>query len=71
MASCERKEIIVTGDLSCDVSENDTSVNSDPITSCFNLFQMTQLIHSNYNRSHLQLPPRAHKRLWCLISSNK
>ena len=45
MASCERKEIIVIGDFNCDVSENDASVNSDPITSCFNLFQMTQLIH--------------------------
>ena len=45
MASCEHKAIIVTGDFNCDVSENDASVNSDPITSCCNLFQMTQLIH--------------------------
>ena len=44
-ASCERKEMIVTGDFNYDVSISDGVVNSNPITSCFDLFQMTQLIN--------------------------
>ena len=44
-ASCERKQMIVIGDFNYDVSISDGVVNSNPITSCFDLFQMTQLIN--------------------------
>ena len=43
--SCECKETIVTGDFICDVSGDDSSTTSNPVISCFNLFQMLQLIH--------------------------
>ena len=43
--SCECKETIVTGDFNCDVSGDDSSTTSNPVISCFNLFQMLQLIH--------------------------
>ena len=41
----ECKEIIVTGDFNFDVSDADNSGTSEPLISCFNLFQMTQLVH--------------------------
>ena len=44
-ASSECKEIIVTGDFNFDVSDADNSGTSEPLISCFNLFQMTQLVH--------------------------
>ena len=45
--SCERKETIVTGDFNCDASGDDSrsTCTSNPVISCFNLFQMLQLIH--------------------------
>ena len=44
-ASSECKEIIVTGDFNFDVSEANNSGTSEPLISCFNLFQMMQLVH--------------------------
>ena len=44
-ASSECKKIIVTGDFNFDVSEADNSGTSEPLISCFNLFQMAQLVH--------------------------
>ena len=43
-ASSECKEIIVTSDFNFDVSDADNSGTSEH-ASCFNLFQMTQLVH--------------------------
>ena len=45
--SCERKETIVTGDFNCDASGDDSrsTCTSNHVISCFNLFQMLQLIH--------------------------
>ena len=43
--SCECKENIITGDFNYDVSGDDSSGTSNPVMSCFNLFQMLQRIH--------------------------
>ena len=42
-ASCECKEMIVSGDFNFDVSQ-DNDGSSNPIITCFEAFQMTQLI---------------------------
>ena len=51
--SCECKETIVIGDFNCDVSGDDSSTTSNPVISCFNLFQMLQLIHDPTRVSEL------------------
>ena len=43
--SCECKEPIVTSDFNCGASGDDSGTTSNPVNSCFNLFQMLQRIH--------------------------
>ena len=66
--SCECKETIVTGDFNCDVSGDDSSTTSNPVISCFNLFQMLQLIHdptrvSEFTNSTIDLIFTSHPEL--------
>ena len=64
------KETIVTGDFNCDVSGDDSrpSTTSNPVISCFNLFQMLQLIHdptrvSEFTKSTIDLIVTSHPEL--------
>ena len=66
--SCECKETIVTGDFNYDVSGDDSSGTSNPVISCFNLFQMLQLIHdptrvSEFTNSTIDLIFTSHPEL--------
>ena len=68
--SCERKETIVTGDFNCDASGDDSrsTCTSNPVISCFNLFQMLQLIHdptrvSEFTNSTIDLIFTSHPEL--------
>ena len=66
--SCECKETIVTGDFNYDVSGDDISSTSNPVISCFNLFQMLQLIHdptrvSEFTNSTIDLIFTSHPEL--------
>ena len=66
--SCECKETIVTVDFNSDVSGDDSSTTSNPVTSCFNLFQMRQLIHdptrvSEFTNSTIDLVFTSHPEL--------
>ena len=66
--SCECKETIVTGDFNYDVSGDDSSGASNPVISCFNLFQMLQLIHdptrvSEFTNSTIDLIFTSHPEL--------